>query len=267
MLGYFKNKLLGGIGYLILVLSRRSHIKSYRDHHIYINCLSENSSVIDLGAYKGQFSSQISDSFGCRCYAVEAEPSLYNTITENQTIKKFNYAICKENGPVNLYISCEPEVNSIKKNISDAYGIKGSVITEGVNFEKFLEKSGIQNIDILKVDIEGAEIEMFNSISDNVIRKIKQITVEFHSFIDRSTKRDVALIKKRLKNLGFFYLVFPVPWSRKYDCDVLFINKNKVRFTRSEWAYIFILKHIVLNLSRIREITRERLKQINERIY
>jgi FkbM family methyltransferase len=243
-----KRTIISRLDYLIGILSHRSNIQSHYDHHIYASCLNRDSLVIDLGAYQGEFASRVSGLFGCRCYAIEALPDSYNAITENELIKKFNYAISKNNGPVDLYVSNHATTTSIKKSISDTHGTKENITVEGINLEKFLEKNDIRDIDILKVDIEGAEIEMFNSISDNAILMAKQITVEFHTFIDSTMGGNVNAIKARLKRLGFFYMVFPVSWSNEHDCDVLFINKNKIKLTLSEKLYIFILKYVLLKL-------------------
>jgi len=248
-----KKTIISYLDRLIGILTHRSNIVSYNDHHIYTGCMDRNSLVIDLGAYQGEFASKVSSSFGCRCYAIEALPDSYNTINENELIKKFNYAISKNNGPVNLYVSNRATTTSIKKNISDAHGTKESITVEGINLEKFLEKNDIQDIDMLKVDIEGAEIEMFNSISDNAILRTKQITVEFHIFIDNSMEDNVDAIMARLRRLGFFYMVFPVSWSNEHDCDVLFINKNRIKLTPKEKLYVFILKHVLLKLRNILE--------------
>jgi len=239
--------------YLIGSLCQKTNIVSYDDHHIYTSCLGRNSLVIDLGAYDGEFSSKVSSAFECKCLAVEALPSSYDKIIESKLIKKFNYVICKNNGPVNLYVSNQPTTTSIMKKICEMHGTKENITAEGINFEKFLEINGVEDVDILKADIEGAEMEMFASVSDKTILKAKQITIEFHTFIDRTMRGGVEAVKKRLKRLGFFYLTFPVSWSNENDCDVLFINKNKIKLTFKEKIYIFILKYILLRFNCIRK--------------
>jgi FkbM family methyltransferase len=39
---------------------------------------------------------------------------------------------------------------------------------------------GIPEIEVLKLDIEGAELEVIHSLDDEFFRRISQITVEFH---------------------------------------------------------------------------------------
>ena len=74
----------------------KSVFASIRDHHMFVRELNNKSIVIDLGANKGDFSTRISDNFGCQCYSIEAAPQIFDTIPDNPLIKKYNYAICRD---------------------------------------------------------------------------------------------------------------------------------------------------------------------------
>ena len=88
-----------------------------------------------------------------------------------------------------------------------------------------LQKHDIPRIDALKMDIEGAEIAVFRGMSDELLRSIKQITVEFHDFIpEMNMEQDVLDVISRLESLGFACIVF----SRHTHFDVLFLNTRNV---------------------------------------
>jgi FkbM family methyltransferase len=165
---------------------------------------------------------------------VEANPILFSSLTENSLIKKFNYAVCGQNGPICFHLSNEPEASSIMRAISDYWGTKEDIQVMGIRFEDLLEKHYIKNIDLLKVDIEGGEIDMFRSMSDETILGIKQITVEFHSFCNPALEKDVSDTKSRLQNLGFLCLPFPSDRLLALDSDILFINKKAINLTCGE---------------------------------
>jgi FkbM family methyltransferase len=191
---------------------------SIRDHHFCADLLGSHSVVVDLGACFGEFSAEISRRFGCMCYAVEASPRLFQRICAGGLVKKFNYAIAKDNGPVSFFISENPEGSSI---VFHPEGTNCSITVDGITLEALLKANQIQSIDLLKVDIEGAETQLFGSMSDELIREIKQITVEFHDFKRMGNlAREVREIKRRLISLGFLCLVFSVTYNK----DVLFIN-------------------------------------------
>jgi FkbM family methyltransferase len=226
MLGrFFRDVIIRNIDVWIGALASSCDIVEYRDHHFFSR-LDAQSLVVDLGAHKGEFSSQINCAFGCRCVSVEANPDLFNGMAENPCIQKFHYAICAHSGPVCLYLSDNLEATSVMRDLSDFWGTKDSIQVPGINFEEFLEKHQIKKIDLLKVDIEGMEIELFESMSDATIRGMDQIAVEFHGFCNAQLSKAIPRIKKRLRRLGFLCLPFPFRDSLSLDCDTLFVKKK-----------------------------------------
>lgn len=223
-----------------------SGLVSVRGHHFYANLVNSNSTVIDLGSHLGEFSNQVSNLFGCKCYAVEALPSLYSQIVETPLIKKFNYAISLTNEPVKFGITDNPEYNHVDKwSVSN---VIDTITVEGVSLETFIQQQQIESIDLLKVDIEGAEIDLFYSMSDDTISKIKQITVEFHDFVFPIAK-EVKAIKKHLKYLDFTCIVF----SNKNNGDVLFLNNKCCDIPKVDYFYIRYIAKYVRGVSRIIE--------------
>lgn len=213
---------------------RLPQLASIRGHHFHAGFIDADSIVIDLGAHVGEFSHKMSDRFGCRCYAIEPVPVLYSQIKATHLIKKFNYAITHSNGPTPLYISKNPEGNSIHQlplNVTE-----GMITIEGVNFETFVKAQNIISIDLLKVDIEGAEVELFSSMSDDLICQINQITVEFHDFVKEFhlTTTMIKDIQKRLVSLGFLCSVFSWPEYK----DVLFFNTQQCALSTPEYLYL-----------------------------
>lgn len=85
---------------------------------------------------------------------------------------------------------------SIDKNLADASspGVDVKATTLQALYDRYF--SG-ELIDICKVDIEGAEYDVFSSSDDDLLRKIRYLIVEFHD-----APRTPAVIK-RLLNLGF----------------------------------------------------------------
>jgi FkbM family methyltransferase len=241
---FFRNVIIGNIDLGIGALAPACRIAKYRDHH-FLNRLNPRSLVIDLGAHKGEFSSQINSVFGCRCISVEANPDLYSRIAESPGINKFNYAICGHSGPVALYLSDNLEATSVVKDVSDFWGTKESIQVPGIKFEDFVETHQIQEIDLLKVDIEGMEVELFESMSDATIRGISQIAVEFHGFCNPPLARKIPRIKKRLRRLGFLCLPFPFRDSLSLDCDTLFVNKKLLIPDRKKRPEIGISLHVL----------------------
>ncbi|BAZ10112.1 hypothetical protein NIES4071_19260 [Calothrix sp. NIES-4071] len=225
-------------------LTKFSGLVSLRGHHFYANLINHNSIVVDLGSHLGEFSHQISTLAGCKCYAIEALPSLYVKIQETPLVKKFNNAISLSNQPVKFGVTDNPEFNHIDKWSVD--NVIETITVEGISLESFMQEQHIQSIDLLKMDIEGAEIDLFQSLSDASICRIKQITVEFHDFIF-PIATEVKFIKNRLKKLGFYCIVF----SKKHNGDVLFLNKKYCNIPIIYFIYIRFFAKYVRGISRI----------------
>ena len=193
-------------------------------HSISPDLLTADSVVLDLGANYGAFANAMASRFQCEVYAVEASPRVFAQMPTGDFVKKFNFAICGRSGTVALNISSNHEVTSLKR--LDNWEYIDTIRVEGLSLDEFLKTESIPQIDLLKVDIEGAEIEVFNSCSDAFLRSIDQITVEFHEWLGGSSKTEVTDIVSRLQTLGFF--VFKL--SRANFSDVLFVHRRHMSF-------------------------------------
>jgi FkbM family methyltransferase len=73
-----------------------------------------------------------------------------------------------------------------------------------ITIEDLIDQFDIKQIDYLKIDIEGAEYEVFENLSQEAADKIMQISLEEH---DLSKNQQV---KDHLESLGFIVQQFPL---------------------------------------------------------
>lgn len=225
-----------------------SSISESRGHHFYNKALGKGSVVLDLGSHLGEFSTEISRRFECRCYAVEALPDLFAKIGESQLVKKLNYAITDSERMVSFNISDNPEGNHVADTVGheESDVLCQSVMVQGISLSKLMEVEAIEEIDLLKVDIEGSEIPLFDSTSDETLRKIAQISIEFHDFI-MDIGADVERVTKRLKSLGFIC----VRYSFHTNGDVLFVNPKRLNISILERLYISVFSRYLRGFYRV----------------
>jgi len=222
---------------------KHSGLSNLQTHSIYSKILDSDSLVIDLGANLGQFSEAITREFKCSCYAIEAAPSLYSKLPENGLVKNFNYAISDRNEPLKFYISDNIESNSISQEVASSHGIQGEVSVDGITLETFLNNQRIELVDLLKIDIEGAEEAVFNSTRDTTLCNVKQISIEFHDFIPGSiSSEEVNKITNRLKKLGFICIPFSYLFPYMLSADFLFINTNRCKIPYKDWLGFQMIK-------------------------
>lgn len=211
-------------------------IPCIRGHHFDSSLLHSDSVIIDLGGHKGEFSSEVHEKFDCTAFIIEAMPDLYASIIQKHKLHTFHYAISDSIGSIQFHVSENPESNSI---FSQSTTNAGTILVPSITLEAFMNQQGIESVDLLKMDIEGAEIAVFDSLSDSMLSRFKQITVEFHDFIpELAIEDDVLRIINRLTSLHFHCIVF----SRHTHFDVLFINALHTNVFRI--LYIRCIKYI-----------------------
>jgi hypothetical protein len=61
-----------------------------------------------------------------------------------------------------------------------------------------MKKYDLEEVDLLKVDVEGAEYDIFSSVEENDLRRFKHLLIEFHNNQGRAS----SLISK-IVSAGF----------------------------------------------------------------
>lgn len=205
-------------------------VARFESHSFVSDLLGSSSTVVDLGMNKGAFAAQVIAAFGCRVVGLEPEPSLYASLQGRAGITVEPAAIAARDGTTELNVFAT-QCASIVGSVVEA-AIR-RVEVPATTFESFLRRHRITSIDLLKVDIEGAEFDLFDSTSDAVLQSIAQITVEFHDFIDPTQLPSVRRVHARLAALGFQRINFT-----HTNSDVMYVNRVVRQLTHLERAYI-----------------------------
>ena len=198
-------------------------------HTYYAPALSTNSIVIDLGASTAAFSQAMADLYGCRCYVAEATSHNITRIKETELISKFHYAIAGEPGKLKLWIA-DDECHWGSIRPSGEFKFVNSEEVPAISFPMFLDRIGVSSPDLVKIDIEGAEFELFDATSDHVLQSVGQLTVEFHDFMNPDWSEAVNRLKERMADLGFQIFSF----SGRFNGDVLFLNRRMINLSAVE---------------------------------
>ena len=119
-------------------------------------------------------------------------------------------AISDNDGFIDLHVGgCYHEDYYFMADILSPLNTSGHSYTEStitMSMDTLFEYGLFGKIDFLKIDIEGAEIQLFRGISDENLEKINKITMEYHpQFI----LDGVEQLKERLDT--FFEIVYNTP--------------------------------------------------------
>ncbi|MBC8471998.1 MAG: FkbM family methyltransferase [Planctomycetes bacterium] len=143
--------------------------------------------VFDVGAYVGDITTTYAKIFPqATIYCFEPFPNSFNKLchlTKSSSIKPFQIALSDQNSQVKLQINTDRSCNSMfprpttgAKYYSESSRYIGRIEVETQTLDTFCNTEGIADIDILKLDIEGAELKALKGalgkLSDKRIRLI-----------------------------------------------------------------------------------------------
>jgi len=213
-------------------------IKTLLDHTFYIDKINDVV-IVDLGANDGRFYAECLDHFGTtsiKSYiGVEPNKILYDDlkIKYNDTnLIWVNKAVYKNSDQDIVFTEVDNhEAGNIlgHENQYFKWGLENpnNYLVKTITIEDLIKNYNLDQIDYLKIDIEGAEYDLIDSLNNDICNKITQISVEFHDFIDPELKNKSKQYVDKLKNLGY-RLHSAKKWSGRYGTDymdTLFIRK------------------------------------------
>ncbi|MDD4381917.1 MAG: FkbM family methyltransferase [Candidatus Dojkabacteria bacterium] len=160
--------------------------------------------IYDLGSHIGlsvlYFKKQYPNS---KIISFEPNPNVYPLLLENietnniRNVQTYNLALSRKKGVRRLYIDKSQRgcfsTSSFTKNAWDGKQKSIGIDVQTDRLSNYINKS----IDLLKMDIEGAELEVLKEIdSNNKIKMIKKITIEYHQ-TDRKRLKELLRILQR----------------------------------------------------------------------
>lgn len=192
------------------VKAKKLGISFYPPNYIYFDRLNTNSIVVDVGcADDPDYSEHIINTHGCKCYGVDPTKKHFNalSIVENKYKGLFfhlPFAVVNQSGKIYFHESVENASGSI---LNDHVNIKkDEVVTyevEALSITDLKNRIG-SKIDILKLDLEGAEFGLIENLNKEDLVDIDQIFIEFHHHsIDRYKLEDTTRLVNKLESFGF----------------------------------------------------------------
>ena len=150
--------------------------------------------IVDLGAHIGLATLRmLAVRPGARVLAVEADPKLIPRLRQNVKglpVTVIHAAICAHTGEQEFFRS---DISSWGNSLDRTSPHQIPVQVPALSIEDLLDSQGIEQVDLLKLDIEGAEWGMFE---DGVPAQISAIVGEIHArgintpekFLDKVSK-------------------------------------------------------------------------------
>jgi len=164
--------------------------------------------IVDAGAYVGLFS-LVASTFAKEVVSIEPHPINFKLLQLNLEINNvrniipINKALWSKSETLTLYEGEHTGANTIlKKSGNRKFNVSS------ITLKDILE--GFGEIDLLKMNIEGAEFEVLNKLDSNILENIKSIVTECHLKVG-----DINQLEKFLKENGYYTERFTPPLIKK----------------------------------------------------
>lgn len=214
--------------------------KNYSDEKIFSKLIdNEKPIILDIGAHEGESVIFFKDIFKhCKIYSFEPFPISYQKlkVLNYEDFNPINKAVSSNSGVNDFYIFEKSHLNSLNKinvdsedSIHFAKTVKEKKIQiETTTLDDFIFEKKIQQIDLIKVDVQGSEAEVLIG-GFNTLKITKLITLEINLFDFYDKKSSFLEIETLLPNFELFSIIrlsqnpknFRTDW-----CEVIYINKS-----------------------------------------
>lgn len=146
--------------------------------------------ILDVGAYKGDIALRYRNMFpAARIYAFEPFPDSFDLLDENvkgkSGIYPVNLALSNEAGTATFHSNASPLTNSLLatagtgSTIDQLTKTEGSVKVMTQRLDNFMDAEGLDEIDLLKLDVQGGELKVLEGAGDLINEgKVKLIYSE-----------------------------------------------------------------------------------------
>jgi FkbM family methyltransferase len=155
--------------------------------------------VIDLGAHIGSFTVWAVTNYHCRALAVEPNPETFALLGRNVDrfggdVRCVQAAVARASGTRSLTLGEDSAGNALASE--PATTPTRSVEVVAITLREAIEMAGFPSIDILKMDIEGAEHEILTNLHPGLLDGVRSVLVECHRVPGRSSEAIVQALAR-----------------------------------------------------------------------
>ncbi len=175
--------------------------KIYNPHYLPIE---KDDIVVDIGANIGVFTVWAAFKTRNTVYAYEPFPDNYEALEQNiranglNNIMPHRLAVSDKSGTELIFYSGKSQHHHLKKvapGATDKYLEVSSIVLRDI-----MDNNHIDRIDFLKLDCEGSEGIILRSTSEDYLRRIRKIAMEFHNHLSEFAHDQ---IQNLLEGAGF----------------------------------------------------------------
>lgn len=180
-----------------------------------------NSVVYSFGIGEDvSFDLTLIEAVGCQIHAFDPTPKSLAWVDREVREPRFivhPWALGPKVGSMQLWLPSAPEHVSASCRPSDERS-EESFVAECKDLPTIMTLLGHTHVDVLKMDIEGAEYEVLSSLTaDSTIKKVRCLLVEFHHWMGGFHQQETLDAIEALRGEGFLIL-----WVSETGHELLF---------------------------------------------
>ncbi|MGZ4090875.1 MAG: FkbM family methyltransferase [Bacteroidia bacterium] len=176
--------------------------------------LNENSIVIDVGGYEGDFASEIYSRYRCKIFVFEPVKKYVDILNkrfkQNPSIVIVSKGLGAKNEQLTIHVMDE----------ASSYNRSASIHKQGapekisiIDVKLFFEENTIKHVDLIKINIEGAEYDLLDRMIEcGYIFLCTNLQIQFHDFYPDYASR-YQKIKSELEKTHKLTYCYPFVWE------------------------------------------------------
>jgi FkbM family methyltransferase len=172
--------------------------------------LNGSSIVFDLGGYEGEFADIINKKYKSKIFVFEIVPKCIKFMESLFSDRKDKIIICPFGlNDSDMSLSFEGKGPGAKLlSVSNP-----NQIAYLKSIKSFLHENNIVKVDLIKINIEGAEYSLLEYLFETGLIKIfKKIQVQFHDF-DENCLENLLLMNRKLSETHDNIFCYPFVWE------------------------------------------------------
>lgn len=195
--------------------------------------------VVDVGAYTGEVAAAVHDLYGCRVLAFEPSPPSFETLQARfrdvDAVSTFSYGLGATDAVLDL------ELGGLGSSFHGTTSGGGPTVEVHVrDVVGVLEELGLDRIDLLKVNIEGAEYDLLDRLLEaGALDRVRYLVVQFHEWHPGAHRRR-RRIRRALRQTHD--QVWDFPWIWEMWCSKAHPHPPRPPITEFETAVLAALR-------------------------
>lgn len=167
--------------------------------------------LIDVGAQIGYITLEMSRAggSGVSLYSFEPEPRNIAKLNANLRLNDINNvtivdrAVSDHDGLIRLFMSSDNNAGTHSTIASGPFVSNDFIEIPCVRLDTFVREQAVQSVDMIKIDVEGGELEVLKGAEETLRRFKPVLIVEMSSSIQQSRGFSVPKFKEMLRDWGY----------------------------------------------------------------